>query len=293
MKRTRFLVLILSAVLLFFMTSKYELTRVNGANFSDQPSTWAASDVAFMIEAGLVPEGLQGNYKTKITRSEYASLVYSVLVELAGGTGQIDKAMNEHLFKDTTEVDVYHVYKFGIVNGISELEFKPDRNIGRKEAVVMMGNLMRSLKLDGISYEKAPYIDYSVIPSWAKVSADITYNAKIFQGNAAGMEPDKPYTREQSIVTMKRLLDFAAEAKGISYRGKIFVSLDSIYDVRVGSNYVKIGSKKSSKSVMELWQSVSSNFPDVTIYGSASENIKSGEFVIETLGDDFLIKISW
>ncbi|RJX39113.1 hypothetical protein D3P09_16605 [Paenibacillus pinisoli] len=295
MKAQRIMISILSMMSLFWLTGIYGITSEAYANgrTADQPSGWAANDVSYMIKAGLVPDGLQGNYTAKITRSEYASLVYPVVVQLVGGTNHMDHILNEHLFQDTINAEVYHVYKLGIVNGINDLEFKPARNIERKEAVVMMGNLMKSLRLEGLSYDKAPYVDYSVIPSWAAESANITYHAKIFQGTAAGMEPDKPYTREQSIVTMKRLLDFASEVKGVSYRGKVYADLDTIFDVRVGANYVKIGSKKSPKSALELWESVSHNFPNVAINGKTAESIRSNNFIIETLGADYLIKISW
>ncbi|MFD0671902.1 S-layer homology domain-containing protein [Cohnella sp. GCM10027633] len=128
--------------------------------------------------------------------------------------------LTEQRFTDTFEDHVYKAYNFGIVNGVSDSLFEPDRPIVRKEAVVMMANILTTLKVNGLTTDKAPYTDYAAIPSWAKSSANLTYHAKIFTGSNAGMEPDKPYTREQSIVTMRRLLNYAKDIKGISYRGK-------------------------------------------------------------------------
>ncbi|MFD0588485.1 S-layer homology domain-containing protein [Paenibacillus sp. GCM10027627] len=257
------------------------------------PSAWAQSDVQFMVEEGLVPKSLQGQYRNKITRAEFTAIAELVLYRVTNAEEKLHKVLTEQRFQDSFEPYVYKAYQFGIVNGINESEFMPNRPIERKEAAVMMSNMLKTVRTANLSNEKAPYVDYAAIPSWAREAANITYHANIFKGSAAGMEPDKPYTREQSIVTMKRLLDAVHNVEGISYRGKIFVKFDQIDDVRVGWNYVKLGSPKAQGSLQRLWQSVSHQFSGVTPNGYTKETLNSEEFTIETLGDDYLIKISW
>jgi len=260
---------------------------------SNYPSAWAKADVEYMVKEGLVPESLQGDYKKKITRAEFTSLVEPVLHRITQAEEELHKVLTEHRFADALDSYIYEAFQFGIVNGISEHEFMPNRSIERKEAAVMIGNILKTLQVKGLSYKQAPYVDYKAIPVWAREAANITYHAQIFQGSKAGMEPDKPYTREQSIVTMKRLLDMAGEVEGISYRGKIYVKFDQIDDVRVGSNYIKLGSPKAEVHFDRFWSSVSSQFPGVKLTGRTPQPVVSGEYTIETQGKDYLIKISW
>jgi len=257
----------------------------------DKPSVWAQADVQAMIARGIVPQELRGKYKQNITREEYASLAEQVIYSITGAKDRLDRVIPEHRFDDSLSDSVKRVYSFGVVNGVTEQAFEPSRNIARKEAVVMMGNLLASMKVAGLSYAKATYVDYAAIPSWAREAADVTFNAKIFQGTSAGMEPDKPYTREQSIVTMKRLIDFAKNVQGISFRGKIFVQFEDIHDVYVGSNYVKLGSVKSEMTAEQIWAAVSGNFPDLKTLGEGT--IKTGDYTIDANGEDYKLRISW
>lgn len=270
-----------------------EANAAETGEVNDKPSSWAEADIDYMIKEQIVPVELQKDYNKNITRAEYTLLVESVLDKITGAEEQLHKVLTEHKFEDSFDEHVYTAYIFGIVNGVTDTQFEPTRAIARKEAVMMMGNILKTLQVKGLSNEKASYVDYSVIPAWAQEAANITYNAKIFQGSDAGMEPDKPYTRQQAIVTMKRLLDFAKEVNGISYRGKVFIEFGSIDDVRVGKNYVKIGSPKGKANFNNFWSGVSNNFPSITLSGSLPEKVTSEEFTIETIGEDYLIKISW
>ncbi|GFN33217.1 S-layer homology domain-containing protein [Paenibacillus xylaniclasticus] len=261
------------------------------ATDENKPSTWAQADIKAMIAKGIVPKELQGKYKQNITREEYAALAEQVIYYITGAQKQLERIIPEFRFDDSISHSVNRVYSLGIVNGVTDHTFEPTRYIARKEAVVMMGNLLSSMKVEGLSYTKAAYIDYAAIPSWAHEAADVTFNAKIFVGNSAGMEPDKPYTREQSIVTMKRLIDFASNVQGISYRGKIYTKFEDIQDVYVGNNYVKLGSSKSEATVEQIWASVSSNFPSISSLGDSP--VQVGEYTIETNGADYKVRISW
>ncbi|MFD0671916.1 S-layer homology domain-containing protein [Cohnella sp. GCM10027633] len=248
-----------------------------------------------MIKQGLVPEDLQQGYKSNITRAEFTKIAGLVLSAIVGKAAdeKLPIVLTEQRFTDTFEEHVYKAYNFGIVNGVSDSLFEPDRPIVRKEAVVMMANILTTLKVNGLATDKAPYTDYAAIPSWAKSSANLTYHAKIFTGSNAGMEPDKPYTREQSIVTMRRLLNYAKDIKGISYRGKVHIAFEKIDDVRVGKNYVKLGSPKREADFLSMWNSIASNFPNIDLPVEGSQSVTSGEYRIQTRGEDYLIQVSW
>jgi hypothetical protein len=260
---------------------------------STAPSSWAAADVEEMIKLGVVPDRLQGDYTKEMTREDYAELSNLVLMKLTGKEELLDRVLLEEEFTDTFSKPIHDVYKFGIVNGVTLDTFEPDRRIVRQEAAVMMANILNTVRVPELSDKQSPFADREAISGWAQEAADTCYNADIFQGSGTGMEPYSPYTREQSIVTMKRLLQYSDKVEGISYRGKIFVKFEDIDDVRTGFQYVKLGSPKSKARFTQYWQSVAGNFKLRTAPAESGTKVTDGEFTIETGGPDYLIKISW
>lgn len=191
-------------------------------------SKWAAEDVDWMVSNNIVPPQLQYSYKNYITREEFASLAVSVLNFMSKSKVNLIQTMLENKFKDTDSLDVAKAYSFGIVNGVSEEEFKPNNNITRQEAAMMMSNLLQSIQSEGLSKEDYTYKDRHSISGWALDAVDITSNFKLFQGSDAGFQPYASYTREQAIAVMRRLLQYQGSTHEISLRGKVFVDLNNL-----------------------------------------------------------------
>ncbi|WP_182301845.1 S-layer homology domain-containing protein [Cohnella cholangitidis] len=271
------------------------VTPVNAA-IDDHPSNWARKDVDWMIKEGLVPERLKSEYQSKITREEFAEIADRVMLRITHSNEKLHVVTTEQSFADTNAQYVTSMFAFGVVNGVKEETFEPDRAISRQEAVVLMANMLNTFKVEGLSTKAADFIDKEAIAGWAKTSANICYNANIFQGSKNGMEPYHSYTREQTILTMKRLVDFVKKVDGVSLRGKVFVKFEDIDDMRVGANYVKIGTPKSKMNYEKLMNAIAGNLTSET-----KEALKSGQpttvrqerLLFETYGEDFLIKVSW
>jgi hypothetical protein len=191
-------------------------------------SDWAAQDADWMVANNIVPVQLQFNYKSNITREEFSSLAVAVLDFMSEGRIRLIHAQAENKFEDTENIDVYKAYSYGIVNGVSEKEFKPGSAITRQEAAVMMANLLKSIQAKNLSTEDSKYDDRLSIADWALDSVDITSNIKLFQGTDIGFRPYDNYTREQAIVVMRRLLGFEGHAHMVSLRGRVAVHLEDL-----------------------------------------------------------------
>ena len=166
---------------------------------ADQPSNWAREQVAEAVEAGLVPEALQSKYQTAITRAEFCALA----VELyEGEKGEITERAS---FTDSTDENVEKMAGLGVVNGVGDGLFEPDRNLTREEAATILSRLAEAMDC-ALTDGTPDFADASEISSWAAGAVARMQNAGVMNGIEDNrFAPEDPYTREQSILTVLRL----------------------------------------------------------------------------------------
>jgi hypothetical protein len=285
-------------------------TGDTSTKMDQQISSWAQADVKWMNDNKITPEVLQGDYQKNITREEFATLVVNAVNYLSMGVKE-SWARVDSKFKDSDNTQVYKAYSVGVVNGVSDTEFKPTNNITRQEAAVMLSNMLKTVKAANVSTDDFSYLDKLSIASWAVDSVNITSNAKIFQGEPNGFKPLANYTREQSMVTMHRLIESVGKSDGYSFRGRVYVKYKDIWNQKlavapsagtslpgfsnavVGSTWASFGSP--GDDLPFYLDALESNFKPETIdklrQGSSKET--DGDYVIETGLKDSVIKISW
>lgn len=102
------------------------------------PSAWAQSSVDAARAAGLVPSQVDSAFETPITREDFCSLAAAVYrawdrenVLQTASTGKVS-------FTDTDNADVLLCASAGVVNGVGNGKFAPDKNITRQEAASML-----------------------------------------------------------------------------------------------------------------------------------------------------------
>ena len=165
-------------------------------------STWAHEGINNAVAAGLVPQSLQSQYTSNITRAEFAALAVALYETVTGReiTGRTQ-------FNDTTDINVQKMGYLGVVTGVGSGNFAPNNSLTREQAAVMLARLADALD-QPLSSSAPTFADNGQISSWA-VDAVGQMQATGIMGGVGNnnFAPQGDYTREQSIITILRLFD--------------------------------------------------------------------------------------
>jgi len=170
---------------------------------NDLPSSWAASQVEEAIVKNLVPQNLRSNYTQPITRAEFCALAV-VLYESVKG-----EITSRATFSDTNDINVEKMAFAGVVSGVGNNKFSPDKALTREQAAVMLSNLSDSIG-QPFPIMSAAFADNNLISQWATISVGRVLAAEIMSGTGNNFfSPEQPYTREQSIITILQTFKWA------------------------------------------------------------------------------------
>lgn len=166
------------------------------------PSSWAASDVDAAIRAGIVPESLRSGYTRTATRAEFCALATALYESVKGPIAERTS------FSDTTDVNVEKMAALSVVYGVGEGRFDPDGKLTREQAATMLARLAGAMGKP--IAEKAPdFADSGTIAGWASAAVGQMQVSGVMNGTGNNaFSPKLEYSREQSIVTMLRLLAY-------------------------------------------------------------------------------------
>ena len=167
---------------------------------SGRISDWAKDYISSAAKYGI----MQGNDNNEfmpdknITRAEFIAVLIRLLnKELTAQTVN---------FNDVEEKSWYYSYVstgvlLGYINGYDDNTFRPEENITREEAAVIISRAV-SLSNDGMEFE-----DKDKISPWAKDAVSKIGASKIMQGSDGYFEPDQRVTREMTAVVAVRLYE--------------------------------------------------------------------------------------
>ncbi len=186
----------------------------NGCSFTgtvmepNASSDWAAGEIEAAIKFGLVPEELQKNYTSRISRRGFCLLAAKTVEVATGEDIQSYSAahrVESFTFTDTKETEIMCSAQLGIVYGYEDGTFLPNNDITREQSAAM---LTRCARLLGMS-DKAPdgaFADDAQISGWAKESVMFVRANGIMAGDTDNnFMPQSGYTVEQAIATFYRM----------------------------------------------------------------------------------------
>lgn len=188
-------------------------------NNLDVPSDWAKAEIDKAKEINILPEEIEGEYRSNITREEFSEVAVNLYEALSGKEG-ILQGVNP--FTDTKDTKVRIANDLGIVKGIGDGKFAPDDAITRQEISVM---LYRTLQVAKPAYDYSvvkEYIfeDYDSISSWAREAVGCLYGIGVANGVGDNLfNPRGNTSREEAIVLAKRMHD-----KVLASKDKLIVS---------------------------------------------------------------------
>jgi hypothetical protein len=202
-----------------YCNEDYQLCVASSYTTGNYPSSWAEEEVDDAIEEGLVPDHMQAQYKGKITRGEFCTLAVTFVTTCEGKTVSkvlADKGLSitNGRFTDTNDYNILVAASLGIVNGYTDGTFRPSAYITRQEAAAMLQRTAYAVGVKKANDSPVSFADSNAIGSWARnavqfISAmvDRETGARVMGGignNCFG--PNASYTKEQSYLTMVRLL---------------------------------------------------------------------------------------
>jgi len=179
----------------------------------DPPSDWAQNAVERVGDLGILPESFRAltgsgailsDPRASTTREEFAEFAVRLYVSRRGGFDM----SNAPVFTDTSNPYVTAAAYLGIVHGVGNNRFNPYAPLTRQEAAVMLARLANAIGRP-MPASTSTFVDNPQIADWA-IAAVGQMQASGIMGGVGGnrFSPGEPYTREQSVVTMTRLLDW-------------------------------------------------------------------------------------
>lgn len=164
-------------------------------------SDWACSEVAKADKQGIVPDSLPVDYTAPITRAQFCSIAVTFYERVMGC-----EIAGRESFADTDDVDVEKMAYLGVVNGVGAGRFEPDSALTREQAATLIVRLAEAMGRP-LANSASTFHDNQSISHWALASVGKVQAAGIMNGTGAAMfSPREPYTIEQSIVTMLRVM---------------------------------------------------------------------------------------
>ena len=171
----------------------------------DTVSPWAEPEVAAALSAGLVPSRCQGYYTYEITRSQMAALLVRYAEQALGEELPLPA---DHPFTDTQDTYIEKAYAAGIVQGMGDGRFAPDRVVTREQLAAMLYRAIRLVTPGWGESGPSPagYTDFDQVSSWAREAVAALLAQKVMNGvSATRISPKSFCTTEQAILLVSRL----------------------------------------------------------------------------------------
>ena len=178
----------------------------------DGVSSWAKTEVEKGITEGLVPENLQANYTSPVTRGAVAEMFIRLVEKITGKTAEeliAEKGytIDEGKFTDTTDRNVILANALGIINGTSKDKFSPNGTLKRAQIAALINRVARvcGVETEGYTHD---FIDITDNYAWVDAELGWPVHAGVINGVGGGkFNPGGDLTTEQAILITYRALE--------------------------------------------------------------------------------------
>lgn len=182
---------------------KTELQDINGS--------WAASAIQNMAARFVIEGTGNGRFEPTrlITRAEFTSILIKGLgLQQSAAASSFNDVSSSAWYGDAISTAM----EYQLVTGFADGTFRPQQQITRAEAMVI---LSRAMTLTGLQSQNSgaqetvlqPFADVGKVPTWGRSAAISTIEAGIFHGqNGKQLAPQKSVTRAEVATLLERLL---------------------------------------------------------------------------------------
>lgn len=187
------------------ITKEYEFAR-NPQAFNDIDGHWAADSILFAAERGIFNGTGDGKFDPDIslTRAMFTAIIARLTgVELSNSTSA---------FTDVNSNAWYAQYiawavDAGIVNGVGDNKFEPERPITRAELATIIERFIKYMgfEIDSVRESLTSFEDAQ--DSWAKQSIEYLYSLGLLNGKSdTAFGADDYTTRAETSAVVERLI---------------------------------------------------------------------------------------
>lgn len=171
---------------------------------SNKPSAWATNIVNVMIGEDLISENLLKDYRRAITRAEFIDVI---IKNYESKYKEI--IINTDSFSDTLSDAVLKAKSVGIVSGVGNNRFMPNKPITREEVAVIIDNLVNTINDKQYIISHHEYDDGKSVSDWAKASVQAMNHYRLMIGVSDNQfAPKSNLKREEAIVLSNNISVF-------------------------------------------------------------------------------------
>lgn len=174
--------------------------------FDDTRDHWGRDDISYVMQASLFNGmGMGFEPDTSMTRAMFVTVLGRVYERKLGALGKYE---NEMEFTDVDYNSWYGKYVrwasgAGIVNGVGDLLFAPDKPITREEMAVMLFRFAKASPVD----KEVEFSDFESVSDWAKEAVTYCVDKGYMGGdNYKRLSPKKQATRAEVSALMTRYM---------------------------------------------------------------------------------------
>ena len=172
-------------------------------------SDWAKTEVEAAVAAGLVPEYIQKDWTSPITRGQVAEMFIRLLEKALGKTvdaiiAEKGATIEEGKFEDTGDSNVYAANALGIINGTSSSKFSPDGTLKRAQIAALIN---RVAKVTGVETEGYTHHFEDITDNYSWVDTELGWASTVGIINGVSstkFNPGGELTTEQAILITYR-----------------------------------------------------------------------------------------
>ncbi|WP_145046104.1 alpha/beta hydrolase-fold protein [Paenibacillus xylanexedens] len=173
-----------------------------------QSGSWYNRAVEVMVAQHIVKGVNDVDFapQSPVTRAEFAALLTRMLgLEETANAPFADVAQDKWYASS-----VAAAYQAGIINGVSDAAFEPNRQITREQMAVMTYNALQTLYPGegGTSHDAlAEFTDGGDIHPWAQQQLSTLVQLGLIQGNGKSMKPQGTATRGEAVQVLLNLME--------------------------------------------------------------------------------------
>lgn len=168
---------------------------------------WAMKYMQQGHDMGFVTDSMMMSAKENITRIGFAKMVVQ-FYENATGTSAPQPEKNP--FTDCADQDVLAAYALGIVGGVEEGRFAPERSLTREQMCIMLVRTLEKCGVDMSEYQKkTPFTDVDALLQSTITHIEMAYGAGLVSGyNDQTFMPKKILSIQEAVVSFMAMYDF-------------------------------------------------------------------------------------